>query len=459
MATGILQILYNMADNIVVGKFSGDDNALAAVGCTASLTTLIVNLLLGVAAGTGVVAAQAYGAKDSVRVSKTVHTSMAFSIIGGIAFMGIGLLVSRPALVLMGTGEDILDSALLYFRIICIGIPATSIYNFGASVLRSVGDSKTPLFILSLTGAVNVILNLIFVIGFHLTVDGVAIATITSQYLSAIAVVAVLAIRKNESYRLIIRKLRIDGSVLLRILRFGIPTGIQSSFFSISNVILTSAVNTFPTVVVSAKTIASNIDGLSYTAMNAFSNSAMTFVGQNYGAGKFDRVKKAFWYTFIQVSLVGIIVTQTELLFGEPLAYMFVDKTSPDAALIVENAQKIMGVILSSYFLCGMMEVLSGTIRGIGYSISSMLISLFGACFFRILWVELLFSRVDGFNTLEGLFMVYPVSWVLTISMQFILLSIAFRRIMKKMAPKPPVNGENGEDSSTEDEKETAKSV
>ena len=431
MATGILQILYNMADNIVVGKFSGDDLALAAVGCTASLTTLIVNLLSGIAAGTGVVVSQAYGARDNDRVERAVHTAMTFSVIGGLLFMLLGLSVSRGALVLMGTNEEILGRAVLYFRIICLGIPASAVYNFGASILRSIGDSKTPLAILSATGIVNVLLNLVFVIGFHMTVDGVAVATISAQYLSAIAVVAVLVARKGENYALSFKRLRIEKPVFLRILRYGLPTGIQSSFFGISNVLLTSAVNTFPTVVVSAKTIASNVDGISYTAMNSFAQASMTFVGQNYGAGKFDRVKRALGYTFIQVSVLGLVLTQTELLFGRSLARLFIEAGTENADLIVEYALEIMSVVLATYFLCGIMEVLSGAIRGMGYSVSSMLVSLFGACFFRIFWVEVLFKNFEFFGTLRGLFLVYPVSWTITISMQSVLVIRAFKRMNK----------------------------
>ena len=434
MATGILQILYNMADNIVVGKFSGDAYALAAVGCTSSLTSLIVNLLFGVASGTSVVVSQAYGAKDRDRVERAVHTSMTFALIGGIAFMILGLIVARPALNLMGTSELIIDSATLYLMIICCGIPASSVYNFGASILRAIGDSKTPLFILAASGLVNVVFNLIFVIGFGMTVDGVALATIISQYLSAASVVFILTRRRTESYGLSISKLRIHKATLLSILRFGLPSGIQGSLFSISNVILTSATNTFAPAIVSAKTIASNIDGLTYTAMNSFSHAAMTFVGQNYGAGKFDRVKRAFLCVFVQVVIVGVIVSQTEIFFGEPLAYMFVDKSSADAALIVGHVQEIFSVLLAFYFLCGMMEVLSGTVKAMGYSVTSMIISLFGACFFRIFWVEVLFRSTPEFSTLRSLFVVYPVSWSLTIIMQLILLLYAFRKLDKLKA-------------------------
>ncbi len=345
--------------------------------------------------------------------------------------MAVGLAVARPALILMDTKPEVLDKAVLYLTIICLGIPASSIYNFGASILRSVGDSRTPLLVLASTGLVNVILNLVLVIKFHMTVDGVAIATIVSQYLSAVWIVIVLLRKRGESYCLYLRKLRIDTNVLSKILRYGLPTGIQSTFFSISNVILSSAVNTFPTTTVSAKTIATNVDGISYTAMNSFSKASMTFVGQNYGAKKYDRVKKTVWYCLALVTVLGVIITQTELLFGRELASLFVDKDAVDAALIVDEALEIMNVFLATYFLCGIMEVLSSAIRGMGYSISSMIISLVGACFFRIFWIEVLFNNIESMRTINGLFLVYPVSWIFTIAMQLVLLIIAFRHMDK----------------------------
>ena len=431
MAMGILQIFYNMADSIILGRYSGDELALAAVGSTSALTNLIVNFLLGIASGTNVVLSQAYGARDNERVERTVHTSIAFSLIGGLVFMAIGLFVARPALILMDTKPEVLDKAVLYLRIICIGIPATAIYNFGASVLRSVGDSKTPLIVLSSTGIVNVVLNLIFVTKLNMTVDGVAIATIVSQFMSAVWIIAVLLFKRGESYRLSISKLKIHMGVLSKILRYGLPTGIQSMFFSISNVILSSAVNSFPTTTVSAKTIATNIDGISYTAMNSFSKATMTFVGQNYGAKKYDRVRKSVLYCLAQVIVLGVIITQTELLFGRELAALFVDKNVSDTALIIDEALEIMHVVLATYFLCGIMEVLSSAVRGMGYSISSMIISLVGACFFRIFWVEVLFKNIADMQNIRGLFMVYPASWILTISMQIVLLIIAFRNMRK----------------------------
>ena len=305
--TGMLQIVYNMADNIVVGRFSGDEYALAAVGSTTSLSNLIINLLMGVGGGSGVVIAQSYGAKQYDRLSRAVHTSMSFSLIGGVAFCIIGLLISRPALELMDTKEELMSRALLYLRIICLGIPASAVYNFGAAVLRSVGDSKTPLFILSATGIINVILNLIFVISFGMAVEGVALATIISQYISAIVVVFLLVGRKNQPYSLDLKKLRIDVPILKRILALGLPAGFQGTLFSISNIILTAGMNSLATTDIAGKTIAINIEGLVYTAMNSYLHASMTFTGQNYGAKKPERIKKSIIYAVLQVAVIGFV--------------------------------------------------------------------------------------------------------------------------------------------------------
>ncbi|MBQ9070027.1 MAG: MATE family efflux transporter [Clostridia bacterium] len=428
MLTGMLQILYNMADNIVVGKFSGDPNALAAVGCTGSLTTLIINLLLGIASGAGVVVAQLYGAKDNEKLSRTVHTSMLFSLFGGIFTALVGLIVARPALVLMGTKLEILDSAVLYLSIICIGIPANSVYNFGASILRSTGDSKTPLIILSIAGIINVVLNLVFVIGFRMTVDGVAIATITSQYISAIAVVLCLANKKGEAYRFSFSKLCLDKRLLSRILRYGLPTGLQSAMFSIANVLMTSAVNTFPTSTVTANTIAGNVDAFTYTAMNSFSQASMTFVGQNYGAMKPERIKKSIIYSVIQVLIFGSFVSGTELIFKHQLISLFVDKSSPDALVVTETASSLITMLLVAYLICGVMDIVGGALKGLGFVFNSMLINMFCICGVRVFWIYVIFP-MKSMNTLTGLYTVYPVSWTLALIGMTVLFLVKYNKL------------------------------
>ncbi len=432
MATGVLQILYNMADNVVVGKFSGDATALAAVGSTSSLTNLILNLLLGLSVGSGVVVAQYFGAKRLSEISKSVHTSMTVSVIGGLIFAIFGFFAARPLLTLMDTRPDIIDSATLYLRIIFCGVPASSVYNFGSSILRSVGDSKRPLIILATTGLVNVGLNIFFVTVCHMTVDGVALATIISQYLSAGAVVFLL-MRTNECYKFDPKKMGIDRVIFGKVLRIGIPSGIQGMMFSISNVMIQSSINTFPTETVSGNTAALSLEGFSYTIMNSFSNAALTFTGQNFGAGKIKRVYKILFYSLIQIFLIGFITGYLEITFAEQLSWLFVDKNIPHAQMIVDASVTRLSYVLKWYFLCGIMEVFTYHLRGIGYSITPMLATLFGVCFIRIAWVAFVFPT-ESFNTPLGLYMVLPISWAVAIVLSIIICIIAsfkLRRLQK----------------------------
>lgn len=410
MLSGILQLLYNAADHIVVGRFSDNPNALAAVGSTSSLNNLIVNLLIGLSIGTSVLVAQHIGAKKYDEVSKAVHTSVALAAVGGVLFMGVGLIISKPMLVLMGTNSEILADSLLYFRIICLGIPGISVYNFGAAILRAGGNSKTPLIILSVSGIVNVILNLIFVIFCHMDVEGVAIATIASQYVSAIAVIAVLC-RTRECYAFSFKRLGFDGSSLKKILFLGIPSGLQSSLFSISNIIIQSAVNTFPLETISGNTIGTTIEGFAYTTMNSFSQTTITFIGQNYGAGKPDRMKKTLIYALIQVTVFGFAFSLAELALAPTLAAFFINPSQGNPDLVIEAAVLRCSIILVFYFLCGMMDTLAGFIRGIGKAFVSMICSLTGACLLRILWIKLVFP----FNpTPVMLYICYPITWSVT---------------------------------------------
>ena len=430
--TGILQILYNMADNIVVGRFSGDTLALAAVGSTSSLSNLIINLLMGVAGGSAVVIAQSYGAKELDKLSKAVHTSMLFSVIGGIFFCVLGLVISKPALMLMGTKEHLMDRALLYLRIICLGIPASAIYNFGAATLRSVGDSKTPLYILSSTGLINVLLNLFFVIVCKMSVGGVALATIISQYVSAIVIVTILFARKNAAYSLDMESMGIDLAILKRILSLGLPAGLQGTLFSISNIILTSGINMLPDADISGKTIAINIEGLVYTAMNSYLHASTTFTGQNYGAKKPDRIKKSIIYAVIQVALIGFIGGQIINFFGEPLANLYIDPTDANKEAVLSAALELMNFMLSCYFLCGVMDTLSGALRGLGYSVIPMIISIGAICVLRAIWVWYVFPT-ERFKSLIGICTVYPISWSLGVISLIIALLIVFRRVKQKL--------------------------
>lgn len=430
--TGMLQMCYNMADNIVVGRFSGDELALAAVGSTTSLSNLVVNLLMGLAGGAGVVIAQSYGAKDYEKLSRASHTSAVFSLIGGIIFCIFGLLISKPALILMGTKEELLRPAVTYMRIICLGIPASAVYNFGAATLRSVGDSKTPLTILSLSGLMNVGLNLFFVIVCNLSVEGVSLATIISQYISATAVTLILFKRKNVPYSLKKEKLQIDRDLLKKILRLGLPAGIQGTLFSISNIILTAGMNTLPTTDISGKTIAINIESIVHTAMNSYLHAAMTFTGQNYGAKKPDRVKKSIIYAVIQVTVIGILGGQLIMLFGRPLANLYIDANDPNKAEVMAAALQLMKFMLSVYFLCGIMDTLSGALRGLGYSMIPMIVSIGAICVLRAIWIFFVFPT-ERFHSLIGIYTIYPISWSIGLVAMIIALLVLYPRIKKKL--------------------------
>jgi putative MATE family efflux protein len=425
--TGILQVAYNMADNIVVGKFSGDENALGAVGSTASVTTLMINLLISIASGAGVVIAQAHGAKDDKAVSRTVHTSMGLSIVMGFGLAALGILLCKPILTLMGTQDVFFDNAVLYMTIVCIGLPASAVYNFGAAILRSIGDSKTSLYILATSGLVNVALNLVFVCVFKMTVDGVALATIISQYISAVWIVIVLVRRRGESYKLYLKKICLELVIIKRVMRIGLPIAFQSVLFSISNIVVTATMNTFPPEVVNAKTIAFNIEGVTYTAMNSFSNAAMTFVGQNWGAKKYSRINKTALYAVIQVAVVGILIAQGEIFFGEELASLYVDKANSNGPAVVAAVQEIFAIMLATYFLCGIMEVMSGVLKALGFSTISMVACLIGLAF-RVAWL-LFVVPTERFHTIFGLFLSYTLSWILTI----ILLAICFIYAWRKL--------------------------
>lgn len=430
--TGMLQMCYNMADNIVVGRFSGDPLALAAVGSTTSLSNLVVNLLMGLAGGAGVVIAQSYGAKDYDKLSRAAHTSATFSLIGGIVFCIFGLLISKPALLLMDTKENLLDSAVLYMRIICLGIPASAVYNFGAATLRSVGDSKTPLLILSTSGLFNVGLNLFFVIVCNLSVEGVSLATIIAQYLSAVVVIIVLFKRKNVPYSLSKDKLKIDSDLLKKILKLGLPAGIQGTLFSISNIILTAGMNSLPTTDISGKTIAINIESIVHTAMNSYLHASMTFTGQNYGAKKPDRIKKSIFYAVLQVTIVGILGGLLIMLFAKPLAELYIDVNDPDKAEVLAAAIQLMKFMLSVYFLCGIMDTLSGALRGLGYSLIPMIISIGAICVLRAIWIFFVFPT-ERFHSLLGIYTIYPISWSIGLISMAIVLLILYPKVKERL--------------------------
>ncbi len=433
MLTGLLQHCYNLADNVVVGRFSGDPNALAAVGSTGSFNNLVVNLFIGISTGCGVLAAQYYGAKRAKELSRTVHTGLTAALLLGIFSGVVGLIIARPMLSFMGTNSEVIDQATLYISIIFCGLPASAVYNFGASILRAIGNSKTPLIILSCTGIVNVLLNLYFVIALKMSVAGVATATIVAQYLSAISVVTVLVRTKND-YRFSFKQVCIDRAIFIKMLRIGIPSGIQGSLFSISNMTIQSAINTFPPTTISGNTVGAQVEGFTYVAMNSFYQATITMVGQNYGAGKMKRANRVLLYSLIQVFITGVIVSFIGIAFAGQLSALFVDTTESHAAEIIAAAALRIDVMMTLYVLCGVMEVLSGYLRGLGRSFVPMLSSLTGACVFRVFWVLVVFP-LEAFNSPTGLYYVMPLSWALTCTLHAI--TILYTHItMKKRRPE-----------------------
>ena len=416
MLTGILQLLYNSADSIIVGRFSGDPNALGAVGSTGTATGLLINMLMGLGAGTSVLVSQFYGAKNHDGVSRVVHTSMTAALIGGVFILGLGELLAKPLLLLLGTKAELLPGALLYVRIIFLGVPASALFNFGAAAIRSIGDSRTPLIILASTGLLNVGLNLVFVIGCGMSVDGVALATVISQYVSAATIIIIL-MRTKTSLKLSVRKLGINGVILRRMLRIAIPSAIQSSMFSISNMTITSSINTFSTDQVSGNAVASTIECFAYTSLNSYYVSTLTFVGQNYGAKKFSRTRRVLYCSLLQVTVVGLAVGAVILAFAEPLSLLFVDPSAPNAAAVIAASVEKLNIIMLSYVLCGYMETFTGFLRGWGYSLLPMISSVLCACVFRMFWASFIFP-LEPFNNFLGLFMVYPISWILAILVQ-----------------------------------------
>ncbi len=433
MLTNLIQQLYSMADSIVVGQFSGDPNALAAIGSTSMFIALVTALMTGCAAGTAAVVSRSFGAKDNDSLSRSVHTSVLFGLCVGLVFALLAFVISDPMLRLLGTKSELHDKARMYIWIVCIGMPAQAVYSFGASTLRSVGDSKTPFYSLTASGITNVIFNLIFVIVFKLSIVGVAIATVMSHYLSAIVVISTLIRRKNEPYALNLKKIGIDKGTLTRILRLGVPAAIQGSLFGITNLFLVAALNKFPTHVVSARTIATNIDVLLSTVINTYLHVTMTFTGQNYGAKKPDRIKKSLFYALAQVVTIGVVVGQIMLIFYEPLVNMYLAPDDPNRAEILVAAKEIMTVMLPSYVIGAINEALSGFLRGLGKSILPMIVSIGGICVFRLIWINFIYPSI---GTLTGLYLVYPISWLIT---GLGLAAMSFYAWRKKITHKPSV--------------------
>ena len=404
MLSGILQLLFNAADVIVVGRFAGSQS-LAAVGSTSALINLLINVFMGFSVGVNVLVARYYGGRKERDVSETVHTAVTLSLVCGLILVAVGLALTRPLLELMGTPDDVIDKAVLYMQIYFIGMPANMLYNFGSAILRAVGDTKRPLYYLSAAGVVNVILNLISVIIFHMDVAGVALATIISQAISAVCVLRCL-MRHESCLKIRLGELKIHKEKLMGIVKVGLPAGMQGAIFSISNVLIQSSVNSFGSVAMAGNTASSNIEGFVYTSMNAVYQTALSFTSQNYGAKNYKRMTRVLLYCLALVTAVGVIMGDGAVLIGPQLLSIYSSE-----AEVIQYGMNRLRICSGLYFFCGLMDVMVGGLRGMGYSVIPMVVSLTGACAFRIVWIYTVFA-MD--RQLVTLYWSYPASWLLT---------------------------------------------
>lgn len=427
--TGVLQLLFNAADLVVVGRFGENgSNSVAAVGATSSLTTLMTNFFIGFSSGGGVAVAQAIGAKNDEKTSKTVHTVVLLAFIAGVFVSIVGFFASGPMLKVMSTPKEIIGLSSLYMKIIFSGMVFSMLYNFGAAILRAIGDTTRPLAYLLIAGVLNVFLNVIFVTVFNMDVAGVALATIISQAVSCILVLSAL-IRRTDACKLNIRKMSIYKAPLMKILKIGLPAGLQSTLFAISNVIIQSSINSLSYLngLVAGSAAASNIDGFVYTTMNSFYQASLNFTGQNVGAKKYDRVKKVHLYATFWAVLLGFVLGLGTYLLSKPLLGLYIT----DSADAIKWGAVRMLYIGVPYFLCGIMEVVTGALRGMGVSLAPMIISVLGVCGIRLGWIFTIF-QIDKFHTPEVLFLSYTVSWIVTAAVEM----IVFFHLLKKRIKK-----------------------
>ena len=423
MLSGILQLLFNACDLMVVGKFAGEDS-LAAVGSTTAITSLIVNLFIGVSVGANVAVARAIGRKNKDRCQDVVHTAILFSLIVSVFITVFGIAFSEYFLEKMDTNIEVIDKAKLYLQIYFSGAIFNLVYNFGAAIVRATGETKKPLYFLTISGVINIVLNLIFVIVFNMDVAGVALATIISQMISAILIILYLI--KNEGYiKLDIKQLKIDKSSLMEMILIGLPAGVQSSLFSISNIFIQRAVNSFgSTAVVAGNSASNNIGGFIYTSMNAVCHACVTFTSQNYGAKEIKNCKKVLLYSLLSVTIVGLVVGGVAVLFGKPLLGLYAN--GDDA---IKYGLIRLTMIGLTYFLCGIEEVFVGSMRGLGYSIVPMVTSVVGICGVRLLWIYTVF---ESNHTLQILYLSYPLSWAITSTVHLISYLPVYRKVKNK---------------------------
>ena len=421
MFSGILQLLFNAADIVVVGRFAGHE-ALAAVGSTGSLINLLVNVFIGLSIGTNVLVANYMGARHEKAVSETVHTSVLLSLLCGTFLIFFGIILAKPLLTLMGTPDNVLGQAALYMRIYFVGMPATMLYNFGAAILRATGDTQRPLYFLFAAGVINVVLNLIFVICFHMGVAGVATATVISQCVSALLVLRCL-IHETGCFKLYLNKFHIHKDKLIQMIRIGLPAGMQGAVFSISNVLIQSSINSFGSIAMAGNTASQNIEGFIYNAMNAIYQTNLSFTSQNYGGRKYKRIGRITLTCVGVVTAVGLGMGLATFAAGESLLRIY--SSDPE---VIQFGLKRMAGFGTTYFLCGIMDTMVGSIRGLGSSVIPMCVSIIGVCGLRVLWI---FTVFQWSRSLTTLYLSYPVTWVVTGAVH-----IACFLMLKRKLPK-----------------------
>lgn len=429
MLSSMLQLLFNAADVIVVGRFAGD-NSLAAVGSNTALINLLTNLFMGLSVGANVTAARFYGAKQERELSRTVHTAMTLSVISGIVLTILGIIGAEQMLIWMQTPQKVLELSAVYLRIYFVGMTATMVYNFGSAILRAVGDTKRPLYYLLVSGILNLVLNLIFVILFKMDVAGVALATVISQTLSAFLVVRCL-MKEEGGIKLELKKLCVDKSKLALILKIGLPAGFQGVVFSLSNVVIQSSINSFGEIVIAGNSAAQSVEGFVYMAMNAFHQAVISFVSQNFGAGKYERINKIVVVSELCVIAVGLILGNLACLCGNTLLGFY-----SDSQPVIEAGLLRLKYICTFYFLCGMMDVMVGALRGIGHSVMPMIVSLVGVCGIRLAWIAAVFP-IEQYHTIETVYFSYLISWFFTTLIHVVCYVFARRHIRKKYEMKP----------------------
>lgn len=423
MLSGILQLLFNAVDIIVVGRFSGSQS-LAAVGSTSSLINMLTNLFIGISLGANVLAARFYAAGKHKEMSETVHTAIATAFVSGVIMIFVGILLSRPALELMDTPSDVIELSTLYIRIYFLGMPFFMLYNYGAAILRAVGDTKRPLIFLVISGVVNACLNMLLVIVFHLDVAGVAIATVISQVISCVLVIGCLY-KTDAVYRLRFKKLRINRKYLVQIFRIGIPAGLQSTLISFSNVLLQSSVNSFGSIAMAGYTAANNILSFLYMAANAVTQACMSFTSQNFGARKPKRMDRVIIDGMILQFVICLILGTLAYVFGSQISSIYTDNSD-----VIKCSVEILALTTIPYFLCGIMDAWPGIIRGMGRSTVPMILCIIGTVGVRILWIFIFFPH---HRTLRYLFISYPVSWIATIIMQLAYFFIIRKEIHREL--------------------------